>query len=689
LAALELLVTEFGITIANGEVWGSVGLALLLGAALWLFGTWVARTVGLLRSDAPAEETLGVGLTCGLIVVAAWWAAIWSGGRSSFTPVAVGFAIGIGLVLALRLRRPPRILPLAGVARGKTGDRTAALRSREKAFVLPALAAAAFVVVVAMLYGSTMVPSPRDGVQPVEFVDEAFYAVLGRDLAASGLETNVSPSGFSDLPGFPIQAWYHWGEIWLASAAITIFGAAPLAARYFIVLPIVLLAAAAISGTLVRRIAGAGSRWAYVFGFLACLFLAPLPVIPGNFFSSWAVGMVFGITLYGLGAVTALLALYSLVVLRDQENTSWAQASFVGCAIASLLPAHIAIAILAFAGAISVWGLRIAQTTITTRRLPIVSPGFLRVLVAASLYVTAILLWGTFTGHGTGAIPAGVTPPPTPSNVSPALASPFSASWRESVAITLLGAGAFFAIPVAWLARRSGSLQADLYLGTMALLGAGAIGWGARFGDFTMFYLFFGGIAVFATPVAACGVRALWERLHARNRKTLAAALIVLCIVQLELGVAAGIVRLQLFGPNRYDPTSLGTLQAIRGLPGDSKLAYACEPLEEVGFVTPSLLSIDAHTARRVVPMCFEAETLSALLGAQKSEHIENLFFGPAPQRVLYPNASAKPSSAEVAAFLKDHGIDYIYADARHPNSLVDNAELVEANGDEQILRVP
>ena len=49
----------------------------------------------------------------------------------------------------------------------------------------------------------------------------------------------------------------------------------------------------------------------------------------------------------------------------------------------------------------------------------------------------------------------------------------------------------------------------------------------------------------------------------------------------------------------------------------------------------------------------------------------------------------ARPSSAAVAAFLKDHGIDYIYADARHPNSLVDDAILVAKSGAAEILRVP
>src|SRR5437879_7766359 len=106
LESLQLLAAEFAITISNGDVWVSIGLALLLGGGCLAFGIWLARTVGLLGSDAPAGETLGVGLASGLMVLAAWWAAIWSGGRSSFTPVAVGFAIAIALGLARATRRP-------------------------------------------------------------------------------------------------------------------------------------------------------------------------------------------------------------------------------------------------------------------------------------------------------------------------------------------------------------------------------------------------------------------------------------------------------------------------------------------------------------------------------------------------------------------------------------------------------
>src|SRR2546427_7189525 len=122
LESLQLFAAEFAITISNGDVWVSIGLALLLGGGCLAFGIWLARTIGLLGSDAPAGETLGVGLASGLMVLAAWWAAIWSGGRSSFTPVAVGFAIAIALGLAGRARRPAAADALASEAANGGGD---------------------------------------------------------------------------------------------------------------------------------------------------------------------------------------------------------------------------------------------------------------------------------------------------------------------------------------------------------------------------------------------------------------------------------------------------------------------------------------------------------------------------------------------------------------------------------------
>ena len=49
----------------------------------------------------------------------------------------------------------------------------------------------------------------------------------------------------------------------------------------------------------------------------------------------------------------------------------------------------------------------------------------------------------------------------------------------------------------------------------------------------------------------------------------------------------------------------------------------------------------------------------------------------------------ARPSSQEVAEFLKAHDIDYIYADAIHPNSLVPDAVPVAAFSGFELLRVP
>ena len=302
----------------------------------------------------PRLGSLGVGLASGLIVFAAIWAAVWSGGRSSFTPVAVGFALAIGLAVAQRVRRrsAPRSVPATGDDTadldGESGSTTTRFE-RRRALALAALGGAVFVVAIALLYGSTMAMSPRDGVQPMEKTDVAFYAVLAKGLAATGTEMNTFTSGFSDLPGVTAQAWYHWGELWLASAMIAIFGVAPLAARYLVVLPLLLLAAGALTGTLVRRVNGSVSRAAFVFGFAICLILTPIPLLTGPFFSVWAAGLLYGIAVFGLAAVAVLFALYLLAVMGPLRP-SWPLACFAGSAFAFILPAHVVIALLAMVG---------------------------------------------------------------------------------------------------------------------------------------------------------------------------------------------------------------------------------------------------------------------------------------------------------------------------------------------------
>ena len=109
--------------------------------------------------------------------------------------------------------------------------------------------------------------------------------------------------------------------MWLASAVITVFGTAALAARNLVVLPVLLLAAATLTGTIIQRLANTSSGRAYAFGMVACLVLAPIPLVPGLFFTNRAVGLVFGITLYGLAAVAVLLALYSLTVVGSRRAT--------------------------------------------------------------------------------------------------------------------------------------------------------------------------------------------------------------------------------------------------------------------------------------------------------------------------------------------------------------------------------
>lgn len=674
----ELLAAELAITISNADVWVAIGLALLLAAGCWAFGSWAARTVGLLQPDAPAGESLAVGLAAGLMALGSWWAAIWSGGRSSFTPVAIGFAVALALAVAQRRRVRPQ-----AVARGDrpvvgADDEPRAMRPSRRRYVIPALLAGVFIVAVALFYGSTIALSPRNGLQPIIERDTAYYAILGRDLARTGTETNLSASGFSDLPGFPVQVWYHWGEAWLASAAITVFGIAPMAARHFIVLPIVLLAAAALAGTLVRRMAGTNSRLAYLFGVSVLLVLAPEPLVPGPFFSHWAVGLISGITLYGMGAVAAIHAMYLRTVLGRREPT-WGLAAFVGSAVAFILPAHIAIAVLGLVGVAGVGAIRILRSLLTVRRLPSIARIWRRSAIATAVVLAATIAWGILTGHGLGG-----------STAAPSVIAPFNAAWRETLVLITVFSGAFLAIPIVWWRiRGTWRPAADLYLGVMGLLVAGAIGWGARIGEFTMLYLLFAGIAVYATPLAAAAVRMLRDQLRDSGHLLMAALLVALCMIQLQIGVYAVTLRLQGLGVSVYKPIPLSLLGSIRQLPPDAKLAYACGPTEEIAFGVPQLLTIDAQAARRVVPMCFEAEFPSVLLGAKPDMTIVSQFFRGAPQLELYPTSTATPSSTAILDFLDRYGIDYIYADARHPNTLVPDAVVIATSGDFQVLQVP
>jgi hypothetical protein len=95
---------------------------------------------------------------------------------------------------------------------------------------------------------------------------------------------------------------------------------------------------------------------------------------------------------------------------------------------------------------------------------------------------------------------------------------------------------------------------------------------------------------------------------------------------------------------------------------------------------------MDAHTGRRIIPMCFQTDTLGKLVGAPHDPTVMSPFFGIAPQRELYPTAEAVPSAEAVASFLAKHGIGYIYQDAVHDRTLVPWAVEVHRNGDFRLL---
>jgi hypothetical protein len=267
--------------------------------------------------------------------------------------------------------------------------------------------------------------------------------------------------------------------------------------------------------------------------------------------------------------------------------------------------------------------------------------------------------------------------------------TPFNASWRESVTITAVCSGVFLAIVIAWfMVRRKASIEEDLYIGAAVIVVAGALVWGALLAEIYTSYLFLGGIAVFAMPAAVVAVWRIWLHLRAR-RRYMRIAFIALCVLQLELDVAFSIGGLQVSGLGSYPPVPLAILTEIASLPADATLAYGCRPSEEIGFWDPRLVSLDAHTGRHVVPVCFQNEVFALMTGGAPTTDDPGVSFKWAPQHTIYPDSGARPTAASVAAFLKAHGIQYIYADALHPNSLVTDAIPISTSGDTQVLQIP
>ena len=350
--------------------------------------------------------------------------------------------------------------------------------------------------------------------------------------------------------------------------------------------------------------------------------------------------MIFGITMYGLAAVAVLLAIYALTVLGS-EPASWALAAFVGtrrgrrsCPRTSSSPCS------PLVGVGSVWALRIGQSLLATRRLPAVPPVWRRTWLATGIALVATVALGPpdRARHRDQRALADVVA------VQRVLAGDRgdrrprrrARSWRSSS-------------PGSWSARRRRSRPACTSARSRSWSSAARSSGAPGSRDFNTFHLFFGALAVFATPAAAVAV---WSDLAAASRDdrsstACAIALVVVCGVQLELGCAvrdrpaAGCS-----APDDHVPVPLTILAAIESLPADAKLAYACLPAEEAAFWDAQLLGLDAHTGRRVVPMCFESETFGAMTGTPNSTSVASPLFRARPQRALYPTCDAKPSPA-------------------------------------------
>ena len=287
------------LAVIDPRIWiGVIEAADDLGVATVL-GRFIGRRTGLLGANSPRSDVMGVGLALGLSVLVAVWALVLSSGRSAFTPVAISYLLCIGLALARPAGADPSRREPNVASRG-------AEDSTVRRWLVISMGSIIFIAVAAILYGSTMVLMQREnGVQPVEFFDEAFYSVLARDL---GWQTGVGgcaspPLRIASLPGTPDQTWYHWGELWLASAAgIRLFGAAPIDARHFVVMPV----AAACGGDADRnpRPRPCSDLRSICLRASACSPASSLRRSrrwTARVHASWAVGMVFGITLYGSG----------------------------------------------------------------------------------------------------------------------------------------------------------------------------------------------------------------------------------------------------------------------------------------------------------------------------------------------------------------------------------------------------
>ncbi len=644
----ERFAADFFALISDPTAWWTTLVGLAFGALCIAVGVCIGRRTRLLRPGARTVEELGVGLALGLVVAAAAYGTVRSAGTSVFAP-----SIALVIVAVLAGDGPMRM--------GVPGQR----------WMGPLSIAAIAVVVIGGMYGVTVSPSPRDGVQPVEFIDEAYYAVLGDWLRATGMEDVHLPAGFGRIEGLPVQSFYHWGELWLTGLLLEVPQVTPMTARHLAVLPLIVVATCAVTAS----VAAAGTRGArrsevLVISAIAMLALAPIPFVLDQHFDWWARPIGFTVTSYGLAYVLVALGVRSMLSATRSTRPTRA---LIAALVAALVAAHVLVAALAALGvAMAIATMALIRPGAARRLL-----GALDVGVACVVGGSVAAAWGFLTGHGfaIGGSVEGI--------------APFASSWLRGMAFTVIGAGLLIVGPVFALRRRSEDPRlAAVIVGALAAVGAGALLWGLLIADFNTFHLYFGAVAVVLTPVAVIAI----GRSIASARVTgsrVATGLIVLAVGQSAIGLAATAQRLYEYGPGNYADVPVAMLEAIRELPRDARLAYSCVNFEEVAIWDAALVSLVAHTGRPVVPMCFQSDPFASQLGVPADPARMNPFFRLAPQRSIYPTVKASPSATAIEAFLREHEIDYIWVDPRHPNDLVPGAREIARDGEFGIYRLP
>ncbi len=636
---------------ANPGVWWSIVIAWAFGGIALIVGILVGTRSGLLAARSSPGERLGVGLAFGLLSIASAYALVTSRGSSSLTPIAV-------------------FLSLALLA---AGGRPSLPRPTRRTVGL-AVVAACFLAVAAFFMAATVAPSPRDGAQPIEFMDEAFYARLSVDLDRTGREWVYSPSGYTEIAGTPQQSWYHWGEIWLGAIVNHVPGVTPVHARLLVVLPLLLLTAFTLGGATCRRLTSVDATEAFLVGGLGVLLLAPIPLAFGYHFESYASPLLVSGFRYGLAAVPLLLLVFLGVAHRPSPG-SWSESWMVGAIAAAVVALHVALAPAALLAA----GIAVLLLAI---RSPdgirgLLRPASARPLAVAAAAVLVTLAWGFVTGHG------------VPTEARSVAIGSFDVGWQRSVSSTILSSGAILlSLAGAWALRRSEGPLWALVPAVWIAAAAAALYWGWAYPALNSFHIFFGTLLLVLTPIATFALVAMIALARHQHRRSLAHAILVILLVQVCLNAIVAAPRL-ISNAGHLPPVPLGVLEAVRALPADARIAYSCDPVDEFAPWTPKLGTITAHTGRILMPVCYMADpTLPLLANRPIDPDIPSPFTGPA-QQSLFTSAATVPTTDAIRAFLRQHGIGYVYVDAQHPDRLALGGPAVHTEGDVTIYRVP